>query len=841
MAAVSKPRVGAAADLTDFQFNRTRSMKVTGVFTGTFEGFTKKTKGAKIQIARDPMDGGEERKGPQAPVGADGGELLISPIKSELCKIKEDPDQWASFLRYLGTIPFYRGMSLADRESWLLDNAVNTYQSLRGLKVRITLLTAGSGEFQTILGPERLQRWASSATGFTPGEILALFHELPENANRSPPTVGRFRLGNNVREVSLIMHPHFWSYCGPPKTRRATSAPVLELLTGKLLDGVRLAQGDPRTLYVVVVDEPKSAQKGGRGKRGRESVLPKSMEVGILVPAGGRPLEEIPGNPVLDKWIKGEFVAEGVSKVPKTPSVLKSAMQKVVRLWSRKIKVKGPGKEMAILPSGDVFVQVFNRLLMHPGALMPTIQTFVRGVESALKRAVVILAEDVTVKKNGRLIVSLLAGALLARHVTTWTPSHELFGVWSAKLRGVIATNQKDKWDSAKGAKLAPCRPVPGQKPLKTASWLLDTLGSFVSDQDLLRHLAHCDAIPQFPLRDPEVARAAVLPMWMCLDQHCCPQLAFVLPSKWVPKGEKQFPKLFRTIFTELSGYNPRRSGKIDISKPFRREVLAAMRKMDKMMWPVVRTPGRVAGAPQTEFQFELHPSALAGMAGTYESGAASVVPMVSLETGFAPVAIPTLKKKHRKPEPLTDRQARLALAKYGADLAKGLNLKEPFVQSFEGAMYRSSPADPTRIQIQFPDGRFVDWETARHLKDQIPKLGDADRPIPASQWWPGMVDGFLETVLPKKLVALQTPVLRSLSRALAGFPKRVDMPRLSRDGSSRGLVVTPPDCDAFVVLMWIACYCPSALRRDGDTSFESPNPPLLWTIRDLVNGAIRV
>ena len=65
--------------------------------------------------------------------------------------------------------------------------------------------------------------------------------------------------------------------------------------------------------------------------------------------------------------------------------------------------------------------------MLSPGGLVPNINRFVTGMESALKRLIVTLCEDAIISPE-RVSVALgvMCGALLAQRVKNWKPSRQL-------------------------------------------------------------------------------------------------------------------------------------------------------------------------------------------------------------------------------------------------------------------------------------------------------------------------------------------------------------------------------------------------------------------------------
>jgi hypothetical protein len=215
---------------------------------------------------------------------------------------------------------------------------------------------------------------------------------------------------------TLIFYRQYWKVVVTHKQAKNHVGLVIDVENGKALER---AKADTAHTILLFEDMPKTLKKKGRSWEKSET-----HTVGFLVAEKGLKWDRTTFDGII-KELHEDYKDEDIQAVRKsmrkfTGAGYKSILQKIIRYAP--IKVEGEGKTY---PSEFFLAVVVADLLLHPGAFVPDIQRFVSGLESLVKRLVVIYFEDSYVDEETKgSILSLSASAFLAQRVKSWRPRY---------------------------------------------------------------------------------------------------------------------------------------------------------------------------------------------------------------------------------------------------------------------------------------------------------------------------------------------------------------------------------------------------------------------------------
>eukprot|EP00755_Sulcionema_specki_P011272 Sspe_Gene.755::Locus_254_Transcript_1_1_Confidence_1.000_Length_4159::g.755::m.755 len=333
---------------------------------------------------------------------------------------------------------------------------------------------------------------------------------------------------------------------------------------------------------------------------------------------------------------------------------LKSAMQKVVRFRSDRVKIDDQ-KEVET----PVFAAVTCVLLgLGKGGFVPELQIFTRGITAALKRAAVVLVED-GYAGSLRDIEKLLGLALVTQKVPHHHPPLEAL-VRCASLMALASRSQtvinwrrhaslathlpakgSREWDRAFALKDPTCPPLATVDvlTLPTAevqaaarcTTLLMELGSLPGDKLMLRTVEllarHTQKLPVRRLTVP--TWTSCVPQYHIWDQHCQRGIGHLVWLDHDPPSSGSFKQRFAAIFNEVTGVNPRLASKplqsnsgentFEMS-PVVRRVRMAQRCIHRFAQGYhAATTHQSKATPKTvTIQYRVHPGTLAAGVGTF-------------------------------------------------------------------------------------------------------------------------------------------------------------------------------------------------------------------------------
>jgi superfamily II DNA or RNA helicase len=464
---------------------------------------------------------------------------LIPPRKDDLDGLRSDPTIWNMFLVKLGMFHFFQSMTVAERAAYL--ESVEQPGDFDIAEVNDPTLTI---EFHELGQSNLLNLEEETITkllqvrSWTPMDVRNLF---PKKA------------GSKAKRHSLYFFHCYWrihqQYSFVDKVPSGC-------LVYSMIDHGIVPQGFDtyKNKNIVLLDgycgqTPNSKQTIGV----HAHFQPNSVSYRTLC---------YECFPVMDKPILDMLFQLYESF---TPSFHKSLMQKVIRFCPIQVCVYHPETyEEVIVPAQHVLYTVFTYLLEHPGAFVPDIQRFVSGQESAIKRLLICIFEDSYVgPEHHEKLLEMAWMCTLTQRVSSWKPSIEQYQMMLTVADEAWSTAQQSfQYDVQAGSTLSPYILDPTLKPLEMISAILDDVKSFAGDLYMIRHIArhtlHNNHLK--PVKRPQVMRVE-----HALDQHCMPEVIYMFPwSEALLYKEKQshskpFAGIFRKLFVQVTGMNPRK------------------------------------------------------------------------------------------------------------------------------------------------------------------------------------------------------------------------------------------------------------------------------------------
>ena len=591
----------------------------------------------------------------------------IRPRDHHVNTIRDQKELWPIFLEKLGLIDtFFSSMGPSERSAWISQNAQCSEQSLlqgaleqdANATPTVTILNPGSAKSQLIerIKPDELQRWIDEETAVP---LATLVERLGRKDPDDPDSSGR-----------NLFFLHGWWSCMPNPTVRQSFVDIETIaLLGKLRIG--WAPRGPASA---------SASDEARDELTWETLIPdspslKAMPIQDYLWCGPRvylavekgkekpEAERKDNHEVLHNHYKERLDRLYTKEARVTFAEYKSGLQKIIRYQPDLIEIDDSDLR---IPAPTFLRDLIRRLAYHRGGFVPDLHTVVSGPEALCKRLAIIGFEDARIDPTDA--EWLLTIALLFRH------HPDRFKMNEAVLKRIqtIAENLLKctsvyHWDEKKSA------PAIGSTKALTAtsrsSLLLDELGSFSGDLNMVRHIAAQEVAAQGKGKKQNQAKVVkvvqapvavskpkpkqrLMPVWHLLDQHCCPDMVYELepsvlkePASKPKLASVPFGQVFHRIFSEVTGLNPRRIADLEaaMEKPFAKAVRATqkrvwMQRVAQSSQPQVPSPSpsppysKEAEAKLTvEKRWTLSDHMLRGAIGHFEVGKHMVV-LASLE-----------------------------------------------------------------------------------------------------------------------------------------------------------------------------------------------------------------
>lgn len=749
----------------------------------------------------------------------------VYPNKNALDILRAFPDIWASYLKKLDIIPFFKKLSKETRELWLrLNEDPDRHSSIGEDKQRIEFLQPGTGIILKKLSDEIIEN---------------LFTENPNSSDSYYDAYDVYRMvptnpGSRAERPTLMLFKSMWVITSMYKITTKTDKLSIDVFKGEVVKGIP----DSGDNEIIMLDGLRNKLKDTPKGWTQPATKDARQTVGFLVPRGGK-LSETDYFKICNKLTQvSENLFSALYLFFKTwpLSGLKSLLQKIIRFRSDVVYLS----PQISIPSDIALLATCSAMINHPGSFVPDIQRYVTGLESFTKRLVVSTLEDSS-SSDPSMMVSLLAGSLVAQHVKMWKPSFDMVCNWFKfalkALRSKECFNYK-----LNNYKISQLRPyVISDKGTKweTISALLDNLKSFETDLLMTRWIA------KYPDEPKLVGKYFVnmMPIWHCVDHHWAPSVAYFYESSAYVRQQQKltditpFAGLFRNIFTFATGINFRRGSIIDdfISNQFYKQTVIAQEQ-----WYLTRF-GDPESIPNLKTKHQgsyiLDDSWLAGLIGPIELSGSPAKIATLRSNNIYNIAVIKRPSRDMKDSLLTSDQIDNGEKRATLELENGIRLNKA---TLPDPSFEQTSARLNNGQYYIQKGtNLILWNDAKNIQFSIPEHKAIDlKSLDISEKILAHGKGITIDAVKKirKMIETMDTLTRSrLIGYIGTFQRRVEMNRISRDGGGTKLATNVLDVDVFHLLCDIARLLPGVLEyiHHLPGTFKIKNAPLWWRIRD--------
>jgi len=758
----------------------------------------------------------------------------IPPHTEWLDTIRKFPDLWQKFLVQLGSINFYSGLSLYERELHLFEEQSDKdiyIQDVIGLKIQ--LLNVGSQiltKTGTIKGGNRSkfldlsdeQIDEISSKPVLASSVQAMFPSDPSSRGLKGRTTLVFR--RSIWKIA-VTHKEVENYEGKGVLMKGVSSTLQSSLHAKgKTDAVYVIEGNIGSLGIL-------ATRSGRMnmERSFELVLSFHSDLG-------------------QSYNRKDITVVQKATKTFTPASFKSLLQKIVRFRPLEVDL-GENVDHVKFPADFVLSVTFAILLNMPG-FVPDIQRHVKGPEAAFKRLVVILFEDSYFEdKDEHKILTLLTSALLSQRIPSWQPTDELVMLGLKMAKEGLEDDRAFVFDITHGLTLPIITLDKADNELELLSVMMDEIKSFNSDLGMIRDIISND-------KDyiSSTIRPKIMPLEHCVDQHWAPEMVYFAPLEMVEKmkegGSKPFSKIMRNVFGRVTGVNPRRPRRkgrtMDVAafvkdfedEPFVREV----RRMQYLLLLSRQyQPQERSFSDKDEFfelEYELDRSWIAGMLGAIEVKVGRIAILVTLRPDTPKIFVAVRKpfrgmKTAILSEEIQEKAIKIVKDKmeYGYPLNK---ISAPAPELYDAVLILKDDKYWIRRRGIIKD---KEWEKLRFSSAEITYI-EKDLPLTLENAIRYSSDGQekdSDNKLKMMIDETPSPILRRLLARLSGYKKIIEFERISRDGGAGNkAMVVSEDVGVYQFISKLTLLYPEALTRiPGSTlKFTVEFGPLLWDIR---------
>lgn len=524
-----------------------------------------------------------------------------------------------------------------------------------------------------------------------------------------------------------------------------------------------------------------------------------------------------------------------------TPSMFKSLLQKIIRT----------GTNIVVIDNSDysadtVLLVTFILLYLHPGSFVPDIQTFVKGSESALKRLAVSIVEDSYIE-DYNVILSLLCAAYLCKTEESYYPSLELFRTWMINA----VSSRKDTRMYTYDTKASISTDYEHNKYGYSYA-IICTLKSLKGDLSMFY------TITGKIRKTNKFYRIESIPVERCLDHHTTTEIAY-----YFSEVRMDYPKLFNSLFSKLTGVNPRRGQIVDIDDEFVTDAISAQ----ELLWiarsitPIDREYSNrditISSVPDSslceESQgkdvitifSELPDEWLAGIVGSIKVkvGKKNVNVCLRPSNIYDLIAVELPKEQNMKSDkdenmvPLTEKEIASAIESAKTILANGYKVEHKLKSMsflFDGPItvyFKKS----YKIKI---GNKTRKWNTLKHISKTFPIVSDIEPDMLNSIMYTsdGIEDNYMDKIR-NIILEYDIPIQIKLLSYLTNSRSSITMNDISRDGNGTYYSVTKEDTDVFELLSKISCIIPGIIHRKSSKSFSIIYYPIILEIRKLISN----
>jgi hypothetical protein len=508
-----------------------------------------------------------------------------------------------------------------------------------------------------------------------------------------------------------------------------------------------------------------------------------------------------------------------------SPAFYKSLLQKLIRSRDKYcdfygVKVSAEGALLATLAT----------LFLHIGSLVPTIQRFVSGKESAFKRLAISVCED-SYTKDHSILLAMFASAALAQREKNWNPERVIVKQMFQLALDALETHKRFEWKTKHNLQIEYIG------PLESSYDILKEIKSFKSDIEMVKYIACKNG-----KADPEIKidkKGESFQVYRAIDHHTNPELAYFFEF---PKWDIQYPELFKEIWQKSSSHN----GRI---KPLKNDddyldILFAQEMLGLTKYPVenkfIRELVKSKNGEAEIFEYVLDESWLAGLVGPIQVKNAFVVMRTDDLRSFTVIKKPS---RESKSSVLTEEEKETAILNAKEILRDGVKFVNcpEILKVFKGLYVRIDDNDD--YIVEFEDGLDVYWEDCLKMSTTIQYHEKVERDFEQAMFEAITITGegielCAEEELDRLLDEMDPSVMRRLSTTLAGMATKITLGKIGRDGTGVDYAVNVYDSAIFQFLCHICNLYPIALELEK-LSFRIKNGPIYWFIRDKISAKI--
>lgn len=466
------------------------------------------------------------------------------------------------------------------------------------------------------------------------------------------------------------------------------------------------------------------------------------------------------------------------------PSFLKSLLQKIIRF--RPATVENISAKTCLLA-------VFVALYTHAGAFVPDLQRFVSGKESATKRLAVSIVEDSFIT-SFKPLQSLLAAALLVREGIAYYPSKKTLLMWLSNALEALESTKCYCYNTHSEDVLPRCI---------TLNRLLKAIGSFATDISMVSTIRSCtkakDGLPETNMY-----------LSHAVDHHCYPDLA------WFTVTNKDYPKLFKDLWDNLSCINPRKNKAVK-ALPHLKEAqeLVILAKESKPQHREI-----VEGV--YEFLYTLSDSYLAAAVGMHEFQDCYVVmnpkDIFSFSVGKKP-------SRNKKEYIVSEEEFEAGIKFIRRELHDGLKVHDSALD----IVY-------LRNDKYFVTAQKIPWDEFKHMQFSFPLHVELEKNLKNAILYTGTGVEIAADEQLTALIAEEKEIIPRLLLYLNSYKKRIIPYKIGRDGKGTEYTVSAMDSRVYRLLAKISVLYPAALEHSSQFGFTVKHSQLLDHIINLIH-----
>lgn len=712
-------------------------------------------------------------------------EGFIPPSSQDLDSIRAHDVVWKMFLRTLSSIPFFADFSEIEKEFYLFSvqksNEDLYLEDSPGLKVEFSQVS----EFMSENLPEKFTERVSTHETL----LLDVAKEFPLKPG-SKGLKGRRTLMFRAGLWTIITTHSYGKFDGV----------VIDIRSN-----LKITETSTSQALIINI----SSQDVGILMNEQTQSTPLALEK--FVEMCGCDEQEVL---IFGKWIDGLSC-----------SALKSLFQKLVRFQPKFVEWKNK-----LLPIRSALCGVVWYLFKNPGSFVPDIQKFTTGVESVLKRCVIILSEDGYYQKTNEGKVSrIMMCAFLAQRVPNYKPEIQvLVDCFDLCLETIQGDNSRLYFKYSTKYPHQSLKISKSTTSKELIALICTEIRSFSTDISMLWSIAVSETSKSLTesglVVQGKTKRPEVMGLERCVDHHWLPELVYYLPSDLIKQnlksGSEPFSGVMALLWEKVSSINPR---KHDVVNDSDSEIIINTQKkvLHCILKEIPMTIPRCTHKKPHKLTVDLVDGWLAGMVGVVS------VP----RSGGRPEMIVTLNPRDirkfvaiRKPsrdmkeEPLDPELEKSAIQYAISKLKEGVLAKNTPNSRFEKSKLFIKDGE---WYVMYSGASAVEeWTVAKTYETEFPVIEHIE--YSDEIFWntsnpdfSGCV-GNIEHEITKIAKSYSYDIIRCAYTKLSSQKHKIKFPRINRNGGRTKEGVMGEDTSAFEMLKKISVIFPSALRFSG-------------------------